>query len=77
MPRCGEAPRLPGASGAWVTIDVRERELRFEVGDDGRGIHSAGRGTVAGLQNIRDRLEALGSTVRREGHRVPPVHGLR
>jgi signal transduction histidine kinase len=51
------------ASRAWVTIDSGERELCFEVGDDGRGIDAAKRVNGSGLQNIRDRVEALGGTL--------------
>jgi signal transduction histidine kinase len=57
-----------GASRAWVVVEeVAEgdgRRLRFEVGDDGRGLTAAGGRPGSGMQNMADRLEALGGSLR-------------
>ena len=37
--------------------------LRFRVHDDGRGFDPTKIGNSSGLQNMRDRLEALGGTI--------------
>jgi signal transduction histidine kinase len=55
------------ASRAWVVVEERGaadgRELHVEVGDDGCGL--AGEpGGGAGMQNMADRLEALGGRLR-------------
>jgi signal transduction histidine kinase len=41
---------------------VGDGQLRFEVGDDGCGIDEASRRAGVGLQNMRDRVEALSGT---------------
>lgn len=51
------------AGRAWLAIDCRDGLLRFEVGDDGRGFDPARAEQGCGLQNIADRLEALGGRV--------------
>lgn len=51
------------ADRAWLTIEACGGELQFEVGDDGRGIDRSKSGTGSGLQNIGDRVEALGGRV--------------
>jgi glucose-6-phosphate-specific signal transduction histidine kinase len=50
-------------SSRWITIEVGDGQLRFEVGDDGCGIDEASRRAGSGLQNVRDRVEALSGTV--------------
>jgi two-component system NarL family sensor kinase len=53
-----------GASRAWVVVDEvgsgGDHRLRFEVGDDGCGLPAAGVRPGSGMQNMADRLEALG-----------------
>jgi signal transduction histidine kinase len=52
-------------NGARATVrltDHRDR-LRFEVADDGRGFEPAGASVNSGLQNITDRIGALGGIV--------------
>ena len=48
--------------GAKVTVDLAERRqtLIFEVADDGQGYEAADRLTSTGLQNMADRIGALG-----------------
>ena len=55
-PGCRAAVRLGEAGGA----------LHFTVGDDGRGFDAAIVNGTAGLQNMKDRIGALGGTVRVE-----------
>jgi signal transduction histidine kinase len=56
-----------GASHAWVLVEERGgpdgRRLHVEVGDDGCGLTGAGTGRGSGMQNMADRLEALGGTL--------------
>jgi two-component system NarL family sensor kinase len=52
-----------GAQRAWIVIDSADARLRFEVGDDGRGFELGAAGSGTGLQNITDRIEALGGTL--------------
>jgi len=47
------------AGRAWISVEQEAGELRFEVGDDGRGFGAPSR-TGSGLQNMTDRMEALG-----------------
>jgi signal transduction histidine kinase len=55
-----------GAKAA-VRLEQRDGELRFEVADDGRGFDSSGGGAEsAGLQNMADRIGALGGDLRVE-----------
>jgi signal transduction histidine kinase len=49
-----------GARRAWVTVDGRHDRLCFEVRDDGRGLAAGAAASGSGLQNMTDRLEALG-----------------
>ena len=51
---------------AWIVIETLDTGLRFEVGDDGRGFDQGAHWDGAGLQNITDRIEALGGAVRIE-----------
>jgi signal transduction histidine kinase len=45
-----------------VRVWCEEGQLRFEVGDNGRGLNAARVKLGGGLQNIRDRLDALGGS---------------
>jgi signal transduction histidine kinase len=68
---CLEALQNAGkhaGEGASATISLRHEEgsLRFEVADDGAGFHASNNGSGRGLQNMRDRIGALGGTVRIE-----------
>jgi signal transduction histidine kinase len=51
------------ASEAWVRLAARKGSLRFEVTDDGKGFDALTTKRGAGLQNMEDRLEALGGSV--------------
>jgi signal transduction histidine kinase len=51
------------ASRADVDLEVREGALTFRVSDDGRGFAPSAAGTGAGMQNMRDRLEALAGSL--------------
>jgi signal transduction histidine kinase len=51
------------ASSVTVKLEEREGELQFEVGDDGRGIDPAGARSGSGIQNMADRLAALGGSL--------------
>ena len=57
------AKHAPGASR--VTVDLHEDDrLRFEVSDDGEGFDVRASADGMGLTNMRDRLEAVGGTLR-------------
>ena len=45
---------------AWVRLNLEEGHLRFEVEDDGRGYDVESMGASVGLQNMVDRIGALG-----------------
>lgn len=51
------------ASRAWISISSANRQLWFEVGDDGNGFDASAPRTGSGLQNIQDRIDALEGTV--------------
>jgi signal transduction histidine kinase len=51
------------ASRVAVELSIRDGALRFTVSDDGRGFVPRGAGTGAGMQNMRDRLEALAGSL--------------
>jgi signal transduction histidine kinase len=51
------------ASAVTVRLGQENGELVFEVADDGRGFDPATTPQGSGLQNMRDRLEALGGSV--------------
>ena len=51
------------ASLATVRLEEREGALRFEVRDDGRGIDPARARSGSGIQNMADRLAALGGSL--------------
>jgi signal transduction histidine kinase len=68
---CLEALQNAGkyaGDGAEATVRLREEEggLVFEVTDDGRGFDVNGQGVGAGFTNMRDRLGAIGGSVRVE-----------
>jgi signal transduction histidine kinase len=48
------------ASGGRIALADEDGDLRFEVTDDGRGFAADGARAGSGLQNMSDRLEALG-----------------
>jgi len=48
------------AAAASTRLSASDGDLRFEVTDDGAGFDPASTGYGAGLQGMRDRLEALG-----------------
>jgi signal transduction histidine kinase len=52
------------AQRAWIVIESCPAQLRFEVGDDGHGFDAGAGRQGGGLQNITDRIEALGGTIR-------------
>jgi signal transduction histidine kinase len=52
------------ASRATVRLRVHRDELRFEVEDDGKGFDPATQKRGSGTQNMEDRLDALGGSVR-------------
>jgi signal transduction histidine kinase len=47
------------AHQAWISIDQVDGQLRFEIRDDGLGFDVAKSNGGSGLQNIRDRVDAL------------------
>lgn len=55
--------KYAAASRAVVRIRQEEAELAFSVEDDGRGYDSAATPLGSGLQNMADRLAALGGTL--------------
>jgi signal transduction histidine kinase len=48
-----------GATSLWVVLQ-QDRDLRFEVRDDGLGFEPPLAGLDGGLRNMRDRMEAVG-----------------
>jgi signal transduction histidine kinase len=57
------AAKYAEASQVVVRLGAEDGHLRFEVEDDGRGFDPATTPRGAGLQNIEDRIEALGGRV--------------
>ena len=51
------------ARQAWISIDEVDGRLRFEIRDDGQGFDIARSNGGSGLQNIRDRVDALEGTL--------------
>jgi signal transduction histidine kinase len=54
------------ASSVTIRLTHDDRELRFEVADDGRGFDPASTGYGTGLQGMADRLDAIGGRLRVE-----------
>jgi signal transduction histidine kinase len=57
------AAKYAEASSATVRLGQEDRHLVFSVADDGRGFDPATTPPGSGLQNMTDRLEALGGTL--------------
>jgi signal transduction histidine kinase len=57
------AAKYAEASSATVRLGQHDGDLIFEVSDDGRGFDPAATPQGSGLQNMRDRVEALGGSV--------------
>jgi signal transduction histidine kinase len=55
--------KYAGASHAAVHLSEAEGQLRFAVSDDGAGFDPATTARGSGLQNMADRVEALGGTL--------------
>lgn len=52
------------AATAAISLEERNGELRFEVADDGAGFDPASANGSAGMQNMADRIGALGGELR-------------
>jgi signal transduction histidine kinase len=61
------------ASAAAVHLEEQDGELRFQVDDDGRGFDREGATKGSGLQNMEDRLDALGGRLQISSS---PGHGV-
>jgi signal transduction histidine kinase len=59
------------ASGLWVSLR-QDRQLLFEVRDDGPGFEPPSGALSGGLRNMRDRVEAIGGRLTIES---APGHG--
>jgi signal transduction histidine kinase len=57
------ASKYAEASSVTITLRASDAGLTFEVADDGRGFDPASTPWGSGLQNITDRLEAIGGTL--------------
>jgi signal transduction histidine kinase len=57
------AAKHAGAGRAWISLDQIDGQLHFEIGDDGRGFDRSTHSGGSGLQNIRDRVDALEGTL--------------
>jgi signal transduction histidine kinase len=57
------AAKYSGASSVRVVLGESNGVLRFEVDDDGRGFDPVRTPRGSGLQNVTDRLDALGGSV--------------
>jgi signal transduction histidine kinase len=57
------AAKYAGASSATVRLSQEDGHLLFSVADDGRGFDPATTPPGSGLQNMADRVEALGGTL--------------
>ena len=55
--------KYAGANAARVRIGLHGHDLTFEVADDGKGFDSERTPMGSGLQNMADRLAALGGTI--------------
>jgi signal transduction histidine kinase len=57
------AAKHASAGRVWISIRATDRKLWFEIGDNGHGFDASTPRVGAGLQNIRDRIDALEGTV--------------
>ena len=57
------AAKYSGASATDISLDASDGELSFEVSDDGRGFDPMTTPRGSGLQNMTDRLEAIGGSL--------------
>jgi signal transduction histidine kinase len=65
-----------GAAGAEVLVERTGSDVRFEVADDGRGFPAEHVAAGSGLQNMSDRLAALGGRLSvRSGAAGTTLHG--
>ena len=64
------ASRHASASHVWIAVEVADGTLRVSIRDDGLGGADARRGS--GLTGLKDRIEAVGGTIRVES---PPGSG--
>jgi signal transduction histidine kinase len=55
--------KYAGATGTVVSLEERDGALRFSVVDDGSGFDPTGGPRGSGLQNMTDRIEALGGSL--------------
>ncbi len=60
--------KYAGATNAWVRVEAPNGRLEFAVADDGSGFDTATIAKGAGLQNMVDRMEALGGSLEVEAH---------
>jgi signal transduction histidine kinase len=67
------AKHAHGATNVSILLE-RNGDLRFEVGDDGPGFSTLDVRSGQGLDNMRDRIEAVGGTL---DIRCAPGHGTR
>jgi signal transduction histidine kinase len=51
------------ASSTWVRLGTEDGQLTFEVSDDGRGFDATTTPLGSGMQNMADRLAALGGSI--------------
>jgi signal transduction histidine kinase len=66
------AAKHSGASAVHVVVDTVDGHLRLSISDDGVGGADTARGS--GLVGLKDRVEALGGTLRVDS---PAAHGTR
>lgn len=65
------------ATRAWIRITSDGHQLHFEVGDDGCGFDLSAVNGGSGVQNMRDRVDAIEGTVKiSSGPGGPRVEGL-
>ncbi|HEX6331582.1 MAG TPA: ATP-binding protein, partial [Actinomycetota bacterium] len=57
------AGKYAGASSVRITLEAGDGAFTFEVADDGRGFDPSATARGSGLQNMSDRLEAIGGSL--------------